>query len=169
MKNKAPFSNSRIPTQRSWSGDGSKGSLTHFGPVPRRNESNPPHTTNPLNSDSDPAASQASTWTSSSSSLEKILSYIEKLKPSSTGNADESEDGVSSWAKAQSSESPCLLPNLKFHDLVVGHELGQGAFSTVRYARLITKGRTRSHWPEYAVKVITVFFASITFRCISTS
>ncbi len=43
---------------------------------------------------------------------------------------------------------------MRFHDLVFGHELGAGAFSTVRYARHIAKGTTRSHWSEYAVKVV---------------
>lgn len=32
-----------------------------------------------------------------------------------------------------------LLPTLKFHDLVFGQVLGEGAFSTVKYARHITK------------------------------
>ena len=34
-------------------------------------------------------------------------------------------------------------PNLKFHDLVFGRDLGSGAFSTVRYARCITPGSTQ--------------------------
>ena len=48
-----------------------------------------------------------------------------------------------------------MLYNLKFHDLVFGHELGSGAFSTVKYARHIVKTLTRSSWPEYAVKVVS--------------
>ncbi len=36
-------------------------------------------------------------------------------------------------------EKPILLPNLKFHDLVFGNDLGEGAFSVVRYCRQITK------------------------------
>lgn len=46
------------------------------------------------------------------------------------------------------------IPN-RFHDLVFGHELGQGTFSSVKYARQITKGKTRSEWPEFAVKIIS--------------
>ncbi len=84
--------------------------------------------------------------------LSKVRAYMKSLKPNST-DTEESEDGVSSWAKAQMSESPVLLPTLKFHDLVFGQVLGTGAFSSVKYARKITKGKTRSHWPEYAVKV----------------
>lgn len=52
-------------------------------------------------------------------------------------------------------ESPTLLPNLKFHDLVFGHELGSGAFGSVKYARLIDKTKSRSYWPEYAVKIVS--------------
>lgn len=43
----------------------------------------------------------------------------------------------------------------RFHDLVFGHELGQGSFSSVKYARQITKGKSRSDWPEFAVKIIS--------------
>ena len=34
-------------------------------------------------------------------------------------------------------------------------ELGTGAFSTVKYARQIVKDKTRSHWPEFAVKIVS--------------
>lgn len=44
---------------------------------------------------------------------------------------------------------------IRFHDLVFGHELGSGSFSVVKYARHITKGKPRSQWPEFAVKVIS--------------
>jgi hypothetical protein len=37
-----------------------------------------------------------------------------------------------SWLAAQMAASPSLLPNLKFHDLVFGHDLGTGTFSVVR-------------------------------------
>jgi serine/threonine protein kinase len=79
----------------------------------------------------------------------RVLSYMEKIKP------DEDEEGSSSWSKAQMAETPTLLPKLKFHDLVFGHELGHGAFGSVKYARLIDRSRTRSNWPEYAVKVVS--------------
>jgi serine/threonine protein kinase len=85
--------------------------------------------------------------------LDEVRSYMEKLKPK--GEGEESTGGVSSWAKAQMEESPVLLYDLKFHDLVFGQELGSGAFSTVKYARHIVKTRTRSSWPEYAVKVVS--------------
>jgi len=115
--------------------------------------------------------------------LSKVRDYMAKLRPSSSENEGESEDGISSWAKAQARESPVLLPDLKFHDLVFGDILGAGAFSTVKvrlnilmynshcepilllttfissqYARQITKGKTRSYWPEYAVKVNSILF-----------
>jgi serine/threonine protein kinase len=81
--------------------------------------------------------------------LERVSAYMEQLKP------PEEEEGVSSWSKAQMAETPTYLPNLKFHDLVFGHELGTGAFGSVRYARLIDKTKSRSQWPEYAVKIIS--------------
>jgi hypothetical protein len=87
--------------------------------------------------------------------IKKLREFVSKICPPSTegtrGESDSSQ--FSSWAVAQLSESPLLLPDLKFHDLVFGHELGSGAFSTVKYARRIIKNLTRSRWPEYAVKV----------------
>lgn len=64
-------------------------------------------------------------------------------------------EGPNSWETALMEETPTLLPSLKFHNLVFGHEdIGRGAFSVVRYARTIQKEKTQSKWPEYAVKVI---------------
>lgn len=40
-------------------------------------------------------------------------------------------------------------------------ELGSGAFSIVKYARLINKDKPRSLWPEYAVKVRPQLILSI--------
>lgn len=81
--------------------------------------------------------------------LARVLKYMEELKP------PEEEEGVSHWSKTQMQESPTLLPSLKFHDLVFGHELGTGAFGSVKYARQIDQSKTRSHWSEYAVKIIS--------------
>ena len=92
------------------------------------------------------------------SSFRKVQDYIEKLKPPSTDAGN--EGGITSWEKAQMSESPVLLPNLKFHDLVFGETLGTGAFSTVKYARRIMKNKSRSFWPEYAVKVFHTHVSS---------
>jgi hypothetical protein len=78
-----------------------------------------------------------------------VLAYMKKIKP------PKEEEGASSWSKDQMAESPTLLPTLKFHDLVFGHDLGEGSFGSVRYARLIDRTTTRSHWSEYAVKVIS--------------
>lgn len=78
-----------------------------------------------------------------------VQSFIQRIKPM------EENDGISAWSKAQLAETPTLLPNLKFHDLVFGHELGTGSFSTVKYARLIERNKTRSYWAEYAVKIIS--------------
>lgn len=85
--------------------------------------------------------------------LDEVRLYMAKLKPKE--DIEESTDGVSSWSKAQMNESPVLLQDLKFHDLVFGQDLGSGAFGTVKYARHIDKTKTRSKWPEYAVKVVS--------------
>lgn len=79
----------------------------------------------------------------------RVLAFMDQIKPS------EQDEGTSSWSRTQMAETPTLLPSLKFHDLVFGHDLGTGAFGSVRYARLIDRSRTRSHWPEYAVKIIS--------------
>lgn len=85
--------------------------------------------------------------------LKRVLDYMRQLQP--VGDASGDDDGTSPWAKAQMSETPTLLPTLKFHDLVFGHDLGSGAFGVVKYARHIDKLTTRSHWAEYAVKIIS--------------
>eukprot|EP00590_Aulacoseira_subarctica_P003129 CAMPEP_0172422308 /NCGR_PEP_ID=MMETSP1064-20121228/8470_1 /TAXON_ID=202472 /ORGANISM="Aulacoseira subarctica , Strain CCAP 1002/5" /LENGTH=679 /DNA_ID=CAMNT_0013163111 /DNA_START=59 /DNA_END=2098 /DNA_ORIENTATION=+ len=86
----------------------------------------------------------------------KFREFMTKISPpSGDGGEAGGNSSFSSWAVAQLSESPVLLPNLKFHDLVFGQELGRGAFSTVKYARRIIKNITRSNWPEYAVKIIS--------------
>lgn len=81
--------------------------------------------------------------------LEYVLTNMEKIKP------PDEEEGVSSWSCAQMAETPTYLPHLKFHDLVFGHDLGSGAFGSVKYVRLIEKTKPRSQWPEYAVKVVS--------------
>jgi len=76
-----------------------------------------------------------------SNGYHRVLSYIEQCLPNnnrSLGNSGSSEDD-SDWNKIQASITATLLPTLKFHDLVFGQILGEGAFSVVKYARLITK------------------------------
>ena len=87
--------------------------------------------------------------TSPKSGYDYVVACMEKIKPPLE------EEGISSWSQNQMAETPTLLPNLKFHDLVFGHELGTGAFGSVKYARLIEKTKSRSYWPEYAVKVVS--------------
>lgn len=82
------------------------------------------------------------------SGLERVLQYIARLKPPK-------HDEGPSWHDLHVAPTPTLLPSLKFHDLVFGQSLGSGAFSTVKYARHILKDKTRSQWPEYAVKIIS--------------
>ena len=83
------------------------------------------------------------------SGLGYVLNYMTTIQP------PDEEEGFSSWSRAQMAETPTYLPDLKFHGLVFGHDLGTGAFGSVRYARLIDKSKPRSQWPEYAVKVVS--------------
>lgn len=53
-------------------------------------------------------------------------------------------------------ETPTLLPTLKFHELVYGHDLGSGAFSTVKYAKQIVRGVANTEWPQFAVKIMAI-------------
>ena len=85
----------------------------------------------------------------SETGLAKILEYIQACQPKDTVP-------LINWQDQQAASVPTLLPNLRFHDLVFGRELGMGAFSVVKYARHVTAGATQSQWPEYAIKVIDV-------------
>jgi hypothetical protein len=50
----------------------------------------------------------------------RVLQFMLEIAP------PKEQIGASSWSKAQMSETPTLLPTLKFHDLVFGHNLGHG-------------------------------------------
>ena len=76
------------------------------------------------------------------------------------GQGEEGEEGEGEgegedWRAAQAASTPTLLPTLRFHELVFGQELGKGSFGCVKYARMIIRGKSRSEWPEYAVKIIS--------------
>ena len=47
-----------------------------------------------------------------------------------------------------------LMPDLRFHGLVFGAQIGAGSFSTVREARRIVRGTPTATWPALAVKHI---------------
>jgi len=79
-----------------------------------------------------------------------IMCYIQALEPSAQTVCSEKP-----WQAALSADSPTLLPELKFHNLVFGKDLGIGAFSTVRYARVVKQKSSLSQWEEVAVKVIS--------------
>jgi hypothetical protein len=51
----------------------------------------------------------------------RLLNFMETVKPPKTAK-------YTPWAMTQLMETPTLLPNLKFHDLVFGQVLGEGAF-----------------------------------------
>ena len=86
------------------------------------------------------------------SGREVLEEYIKKCLPV---DREQANDPSSDWNQVQAAASPTLLPSLRFHDLVFGQQLGEGAFSTVRYARRIRRESSQSYWPEYAVKVIS--------------
>ena len=81
-----------------------------------------------------------------------ILHYMSLLEPIAGSTSTEDDKP---WQSALSAESPTLLPDLKFHNLVFGKDLGIGSFSTVRYARVIKQRSYLSQWDEVAVKVIS--------------
>lgn len=82
-----------------------------------------------------------------------LLDYMEKCLPSQTDDAAMTKDG--DWSAIQAALTPTLLPELRFHDLVFGHILGQGSFGVVTYARMIVREKSRLEWPEYAVKILS--------------
>ena len=87
---------------------------------------------------------------SSIKGLEALRQYMHALEPVAVSNDKP-------WESALSSETPTLMPELKFHNLVFGQDLGTGAFSTVRYARIVRPGGKSylSQWPEVAVKMVS--------------
>jgi len=100
---------------------------------------------------------------------EEVLQQVAALKPEESSGAlpgmerlamdvAGTDAGRVAAAAAQNKEHmgvhATILPSVKFHDFVFGHELGRGAFSVVKYARLIRSGFPIAQWPEYAVKTI---------------
>ena len=94
------------------------------------------------------------TQDTSLSGLEAMEEYMSRLCPSDDSSSV--DNNSKSWQLALSSETPTLLPDLKFHNLVFGRDLGSGSFSTVRYARVVKPGGKTflSQWDEVAVKII---------------
>lgn len=73
------------------------------------------------------------------SGYRRLLEFVEKCLPASDCEAAAAQTADSTWSIAQSAALPALLPELKFHELVFGQVLGEGSFSTVKYARHITQ------------------------------
>lgn len=78
------------------------------------------------------------------------------------GSHEAAEAAQQEFAAALVAEAPARLPELKFHDLVFGRELGSGAFGVVKYAKRIVRpgdpsspSPSRAHWPDLAVKVFS--------------
>ena len=85
----------------------------------------------------------------------RLLEYMEKCLPTQPEGGDAKHDHEHDWKALQAAPIPTLLPSLRFHDLVFGRELGKGSFGTVKYARMIVRGKPQSEWPEYAVKIVS--------------
>lgn len=88
----------------------------------------------------------------SGNGINLIMEYIENCLPK---GSDDGSEGSKEWNKLQSAPTPTLLPSMRFHDLVFGKNLGSGSFSSVRYGRQIVREKSRDHWPEFAVKIIS--------------
>lgn len=67
-----------------------------------------------------------------------ILNYMRACFPEYDKTSDD-RSIVQDWYLTQAAPTPTLLPSLKFHDLVFGNVLGEGAFSTVKYARQVIR------------------------------
>jgi len=75
--------------------------------------------------------------------LARIMNFIQRCLPDTAPRTAEEEEAArqQDWRTVQAAVSPSLLPELRFHDLVFGAVLGEGAFSVVKYARQIMKVR----------------------------
>lgn len=100
--------------------------------------------------------------TSKIDSYDAIKKYMILCNPSKSDRKsdkdrerNEGKDDDDDWNTKQAAPTPTILPTLRFHDLVFGQVLGEGAFSTVKYARHITRDKPQQEWPEFAVKIIS--------------
>jgi len=110
-------------------------------------------------------ASSGSLWRRrhSERGINYVRAFTNACKMLAQESASKVDDAVrSDLAAALAAETPSRLPELKFHDLVFGHDLGRGAFGVVRYAKRIVRVTTdgpaisgRTAWPEFAVKIFT--------------
>ena len=75
--------------------------------------------------------------------FELMQAYIDRCVPPSRPltEAERAQQQAEDWNNQQAAATPTLLPDLKFHDLVFGAVLGEGAFSIVKYARRINRVR----------------------------
>ena len=81
--------------------------------------------------------------------LTLVRDYVSRLAPpvdAETGLSAEAaaEAARKAWAAALTAETAAILPDLKFHDLVFGRELGRGAFGVATAA----SARQSSRWSQ---------------------
>ena len=119
---------------------------------------------------SGPALGKTGIWTStdppmltkdtcSSSSLSEhptLASYMSAISGAQTAEVSSKD-----WELALSEPVPTFLPDLRFHSLVFGRELGVGGGGRVLYARAVRKGSGLSNWAEYAIKEIGIMSVSV--------
>jgi len=79
--------------------------------------------------------------------LELALEFIQK---------NQQEERQHDTEMNSMADTPTLLPDLLFHHLVFGDVLGSGAFSTVKFAKHITRGMSNTQWPQYAIKIVSI-------------
>ena len=82
------------------------------------------------------------------------LPGLERLAAAAADTTAGKESAQAASDPEHMSAKPVALTTLRFHDLVFGKELGRGAFSVVKYAKVIRSGFPTAQWPEYAVKTI---------------
>nr|BAJ95911.1 predicted protein [Hordeum vulgare subsp. vulgare] len=108
----------------------------------------------------------ASHWRMRPDPIDFTNKFIQKLKPAEEDDTPSSVAASSSSSAATPSASSSAAPapaavvipeqiaNLNYFEFVFGDILGQGAFSTVQYAKKIHRGVMPSKWKEYAIKVM---------------
>lgn len=95
--------------------------------------------------------------TEGSAGVLKTLEWMQQLTP--VDPATHNPVLASRLAAEELLKTQVLVPdqieNLNYFNLVFGHNLGDGSYAEVRYAKKTQAGIAGSHWKEYAVKVIS--------------
>jgi serine/threonine protein kinase len=103
---------------------------------------------------------------SNAASIERRLDALmdSLAPPPPTPQTPHSTDSASSSSASSSAVRVPQQADLCLFDMVFGHDLGRGAYGSVRYAKRIQRGQPRSVWPEYAVKEVPKEHAELARR-----